>query len=389
MKTIHSTIPDPFFHYSFALPKEQIAFFDIETTGLSAKASSLYLIGLMYYDKETSSWKLIQWFADNYQSEKEMLVQFLNTLEDFSFLIHFNGRTFDIPYIKAKCDKHDLTISSHNKEIFEDTDNCISVDLLQQIRSVKKLIGMNKCNQTSVEQWLSIDREDTYNGGELIPVYSEYMQKRILAKEEAAALEKLLLLHNHDDIAMMLELCSLLTYCDLCSPAFWETHTLTSPVTTSMDEENGNLLLSFSVPFLFPKKISFRAGTDNHILSFTFWQDKGSIRVPYYQGSLKFFFPNYKEYYYLPKEDTAIHKSVAEFVDKQFRKKATASTCYTKKTGCFLPSLATKAPENIPLFYTDYKEKPTYWELKKDTDADQKMLTAYVITQLCSMKKKV
>ena len=34
-------------------------FFDIETTGLSPKNSLIYLIGILYFDKE---WHLKQWF---------------------------------------------------------------------------------------------------------------------------------------------------------------------------------------------------------------------------------------------------------------------------------------------------------------------------------------
>ena len=75
-----------------------------------------------------------------------------------------------------------------------------------------------RCNQTSVEKWLGIQREDTFSGGDLIPVYSEYMQKKILNPQKADSLKELLLLHNHDDIAMMLNVCSLLLYSDLFDP---------------------------------------------------------------------------------------------------------------------------------------------------------------------------
>lgn len=50
MKTIKSTIKPPRSSFDFPQKMEDIAFFDIETTGLSPKASSLYLIGGMHYD---------------------------------------------------------------------------------------------------------------------------------------------------------------------------------------------------------------------------------------------------------------------------------------------------------------------------------------------------
>ena len=49
MKIIQSNIAVPKHSYKFSQPINQIAFFDIETTGLSPKASSLYLIGGMHF----------------------------------------------------------------------------------------------------------------------------------------------------------------------------------------------------------------------------------------------------------------------------------------------------------------------------------------------------
>ena len=57
---------------------------------------------------------------------------------------------------------------------------------------------------------------------------------------------------------------------------------------------------------------------------------------PYENISSNVFYSNYKDYYYLPEEDQAIHKSVAEFVDRAYRMQASASNCYTRKPGQFL-----------------------------------------------------
>ena len=51
MQTIISPIPDPVFSYPFFHNTQKTAFFDIETTALSPKASSLYLIGMMYFNQ--------------------------------------------------------------------------------------------------------------------------------------------------------------------------------------------------------------------------------------------------------------------------------------------------------------------------------------------------
>lgn len=59
-----------------------------------------------------------------------------------------------------------------------------------------------------MELFLGIDREDIYNGGELISFYHEYVR---FHNEEQ---EKALLLHNEEDLKGMLELLPILAYYD-------------------------------------------------------------------------------------------------------------------------------------------------------------------------------
>lgn len=84
-------------------PLKDLLFFDIETTGFSGETSQLYLIGCTYFDG--FGWKLIQWFADTRQAEKELLDAFFEFLKRFKILIHFNGDRFDIPYLLKCCER--------------------------------------------------------------------------------------------------------------------------------------------------------------------------------------------------------------------------------------------------------------------------------------------
>lgn len=54
------------------------------------------------------------------------------------------------------------------------------------------------------------------------------------------------------------------------------------------------------------------------------------LRIPLYEGMVRRYYSDYKNYYYLPLEDQAVHKSVAQFVDKDHKEKATPQNCYTK-----------------------------------------------------------
>lgn len=42
------------------------------------------------------------------------------------------------------------------------------------------------------------------------------------------------------------------------------------------------------------------------------------------------YYPNYKDYYYLPAEDIAVHKSVGTYVDRRCRRQADALNCFTR-----------------------------------------------------------
>lgn len=407
MKIIDSTVLPPKYTPTLTEQKKHMAFFDIETTGLSPQASSLYLIGILYFDESSDSWNMRQWFADDYRSEKAILIDFLEFLKDFTYLYHFNGNTFDIPYIIKKCNRHKIRIPESCKTIFEDKEDRYSIDLLKHIRKLKPLLSLEKCNQTRIEHWLGIHRTDTFSGGELIPVYSEYMQQKIIAPQNASHLEKVLLLHNHDDIQMMLAVSSLLQYENYLSTDFQTTHPvypegmgllLSSENMTHLNfiMTNDQITLSLPLPECLPKKVIHHAGfppsdhihTDEAVIEFS--KDCLKMTFPVFRGSLKLFLSNYADYYYLPEEDCAMHKSVAEFVEKSHRKKATASTCYLKKEGAFLPMLSpysrhTAYPEtnNVEqVFRYDYREKLVFVELPKKPEEALDFWKKYLQKQL-------
>ena len=75
----------------------EILFFDIETTGLSPKTAEVYLIGVSYYQGHT--WHIAQFMAETPDHEKEILDSFNSLVQDFKYLVHFNGNRFDINFI--------------------------------------------------------------------------------------------------------------------------------------------------------------------------------------------------------------------------------------------------------------------------------------------------
>ncbi len=380
MKTITSSIAQPKYCYTPIFQNPDIAFFDIETTGLSPNASSIYLIGLLYYNPDQKEWQLTQWFADNYQSEKEILSHFLDMLESFSCLYHFNGNTFDIPYVRKKCTRHKIQLSAHCKQLFDDKTGCFSIDLLAKIRPLKHLLSLEKCNQTALERYLDIYRDDPFSGRDLIQAYSEYMQKKLLQPKDAEKLEKVLLLHNYEDIIMMRELCILLCYQEYfstdCTKRLLNEKNLSS-LSVLPDEADGAakaFSLTLALPDNVPKEIRAQLASDQSAppISIHLKNSHAELSVPVYHGTLKYFLPNYKEYYYLPEEDIAVHKSIALFMDNSHRQKATASTCYVKKEGAFLPCPTVRKRKQPPpewkekLFSASYRDKQTFVAVPSD-----------------------
>ena len=71
--------------YLLPYKKKDVLFFDIETTGLSASSSYLYLIGCIYYKE--NSWHLKQWFSDSIDEEKEIITLFFEFLKDYKVSI--------------------------------------------------------------------------------------------------------------------------------------------------------------------------------------------------------------------------------------------------------------------------------------------------------------
>lgn len=352
-------------------PIENILFFDIETTGFSGDTSTLYLIGCTYYQKEAAGWHMLQWFADTPDSEPDLLTAFFTLLKRYSTLVHFNGDMFDIPYLLKRCRHYHLPY---------DFSQVTSVDIYRKIRPYKKLLGLESLKQKSIEQFLGVHRTDCCTGGQLIEVYKDYLVSH------DAYLYDMLILHNEDDLKGMPLILPILNYPDMMEqPSRLIQQKLlrrekNSSIPDTASGQSGHsaaaalvLELVYENPCTVP--VSFHIS--NALGSLSVSGSQITCRIPLYEGELKYFYPNYKDYYYLPCEDTAIHKSVGEFVAREAREKATPKTCYTRKSGCFLPQ-PSDAPLWQPAFRKDYKGKISYALYTETLLSDPAAANAYL-----------
>lgn len=330
--------------------RDELLFFDIETTGFSGDYNQVYLIGCVYFT-ETSA-RFIQWFADSKESEPEVIEAFFAFAKNYKTLVHFNGDTFDIPFIEKRCHALDLPYT------FE---SFTSMDIYKCIKPYKKYLGLANLKQKSIEMFLGIDRDDIYSGGQLIDVYQEYL------KTKDSYLLKLLLLHNEDDLKGMPKLLPILYYPDFFNGSF---HLLDLKKASG---ETPRLMLSLECSCGTELPVPIAGSIPSYALKAS--ENRMVLSIRLYEGTLKYYYPNYKDYYYLIYEDTAIHKSVGEYVDSEAKIKATKETCYTKKSGIFLPQ---SEPFWTPDFKNSCKDKTCFFEFCPDCFSDQDALNRYV-----------
>ena len=365
--------------FSFIGPAERLIFFDIETTGLRAGRAELYLIGVLRL--EEGRWILSQWFSESMEDEEALLDELQSLIAEKRkeapgrqpILVSYNGDGFDIPFI-SQC------LRAYGRQ--DITKSVLSFDLYRHFRGLKSILGLRSMKLKAVEGFLGIAREDCYGGGELIPVYEEYRRLKSHGGDEERRKEllKLLLLHNAEDISNLPHVCRLNSYSSLLSGGY----VLDGAELVNVDKR-ASLDLRLSLSSGLPSEFAYE--DEHYVISASGSRaDLLNIAVNLYEGELRYFFADHKNYYYLPMEDRAIHRSVGEFVERSKRKPATRQNCYERRQGLFLPE-----PEIIfaPVLYREYKGDTMYAELREDMLEDGERLLGYGASVLRYLQSKI
>ncbi len=419
------TQPVPSDIYTIGAP-EDVLFFDIETTGLSARSAGLYLIGILTYTDK--NWTLLQYFCEDVADEPAVLQAFFELLCTKKILISYNGDGFDIPFLRHMVEQYGLHAPRpHHSTAPRDRVDCLdtdsstiadtrplysfdtveSFDLFKKFRPLKHLLGLPDLKLKSCERFLGIDREDRFTGGELIEVYFEWQ------KTKAPALLDTLLLHNAEDIANLPNLLPLLRYRSLPhsdfqlraherlqdggTPLVHLSFTLLSPMSPSAHATAENATREATddrrLHCIDAGENGTREVTDDRRLHWPaltlpkpmdlrgdFWalHAEGSaveLYVQLFEGERKLFFTDFEHYYYLPAEDQVIHQSLAEFVDRSARKKACARNCYQRVSGCFLPECS---EVYTPALRAEYRDKLRYAQYSDTLFDDEAKTVAYL-----------
>lgn len=361
--------------YNMIMPDAALSdflYFDIETTGFSAKNSMCYLIGCVFYQNE--NYVYTQFFAEKPDEETLIINEFLKLMSKYKYLVHFNGDGFDIPFLKER-----IRLTGFEEyNIFEGCEvfgKIESIDLFKAAKSVSRLLKLENYKQKTIEKFLGIKRTDRADGGELIDVYKQFLTKGTL-KEDNSNEYSILLLHNRDDVCALPKLSEILVYTLIRTPYLFEN--IQYSINDTFDYANSpvkELILGAVLPISARQIVSY--GKEPYYIRI---EDSSlQLRVRMYTGELKYFYSNYKDYFYLPDEDCSIHKSVAFYVDKNHRIQAKAATCYSKKSGLFLPQL--KETET-PHFKTEYNSPHTFFEASDEFFSDKNRMSNYMFDTL-------
>lgn len=300
----------------------------IESSGRYFRNSHLLYAGLAWYEQDELTYK--EWFPTKEEEEADILEDLFLVLQNFDEIKTYNGSGFCLPYLKNKAKAY--KIPSPLEELKH-------TDLRYLYAPLKKPLGLLSMRQEDLESFLEIARDN--------PKDSPLLGSSLRNMPFLSAFDKYL--------------------------AYFQ-----SPkenIEASLADHK--LCLSFKNSIPLPKP--FSAARDYFYIKAD--TNRTRILLPLVEGSLKFYFKNYKDYYYLPLEDSAIHKSLGQFVDKSRRKKASPKTCFQKKEGIFYPLFCSDDASPFVCKY-DYDDQISYKILSHEDMKNQTYLSAYVSSVL-------
>lgn len=334
----------------------EVLFLDIATTGIKRADCRVYMIGCIC--RQHGEWQLTQWFDDTGLEEKHVLSSFLIFCSPFKYAVTYNGNRFDLPFLRVRIEANSL------QETAAAFLSMNSIDLYGYIAPYRHLLGLPDYRQQTVEAALNTGRTDLTDGGEMVETYKKYL---VLP---SAGLMDQLVCRNEADVSGLLALLPLSSFSFLEDLKVNVRRAQANYYTNHEGKKAEELLVQFDIPFRLPTRIF--AGLDHCYLKID--GSQGVLKIPLYTEEMKYFYANYKDYYYLPGEDMAIHKYIASYVDRNRRVQARPETCYTRKTASYLPQWDLY---QTPFFKRSYEDRDIFFEFTDKIKKDRAALSDY------------
>lgn len=147
------------------LEYDSFKFMDIETLGLSNVP--IILIGVAEMDKKGKSITSTQYLLRDKVEESAVLEAYLSHINDNSTLVTYNGASFDVPFIKNRCNYYQLT---HETQPFH-------YDLIYYARALWR-DKLPNCKLTTIEKHIfDMNRVDDVPGSHIPGYYDTYLKE--------------------------------------------------------------------------------------------------------------------------------------------------------------------------------------------------------------------
>ena len=257
-------------HKEAVLPSEypDAVIIDIEATGRFWRNSRITSCDVIRPASDEDGWKHIRYEAASEPEEFEILEDLPDEIQKAGTLITFNGRTFDLPYLNRKYMAYGLANPLTSPE---------HRDLMADYRPLTTLLGL-----------------PSYRLSDLMTVFTDQGNEAV-------------------DLLYLLSFDSYLHF-------FRNDYRL---VRTRFEADL--LFFELELPKPVPKAASYRDG----VIHVRFEDNTVRVASPVIEGKLHLYYPDYKEYDYLPAEGQAVHKSLSRFVDPSHREPAQRETAFT------------------------------------------------------------
>lgn len=180
--------------------------FDIETLGLNSSVSPAVLFGFLEPATDGTA-EIVQYFLNDIPEERDALELIADKLNEYDYIITYNGKHFDIPYVERRyrlLHHSELKLRPYNLDLY--------LILYGHSALKDKLTGLK---QKNIERYMGMggDRDDEISGKESVELYYHYLLEENPVIKEKVKSE--ILLHNHDDVLQLYKILPVIKQADI------------------------------------------------------------------------------------------------------------------------------------------------------------------------------
>ena len=274
------------------------------------------------------------------QSKLEIIEQFLSFAKDYDVLLNYKGNSFDIPFLAGRLDilNKDLnSLTSQVKQRFSIIQENmihlrkISYDLFDEIRPVKMGLGLVSTKLDVLRKLTGQTVTEKISGENISKFYVQHISRTKLKNLIAIA-------NTPDNSGFIGDYEPKYLDDDLAHISVSENPSFLQDVLNRNRDNMESVIYIARLAHIFNMRKGFYNVTLEAVETQALYIKANTFILKLYiqELSLKQFYINYRDYFYFPAEDMAMHKSVAEFADKNSKKKATPQTAYANITGNFV-----------------------------------------------------